>query len=196
MEWERSSFEMSMQSEQGREVNQRILITGCSGGGKSTLLAALGQRGFATVLEPGRRIIAEENTTSGSAVPWMDAEAFARRAIDMARADLASVVSMPGPVFFDRGLIDAAVGLESVMGRSVAETLGPKRHYAQTVLLAPPWPEIFCQDVDRRHDMDAAIAEYQRLAEVIPALGYTTCLLPKISVQDRADFVLDQLELR
>ena len=35
-----------------------VVISGCSGGGKSTLLSELGRRGYGTVEEPGRRITA------------------------------------------------------------------------------------------------------------------------------------------
>ena len=42
-------------------MNRFIILSGCSGGGKSTLLAELARRGFATVEEPGRRIVIEEN---------------------------------------------------------------------------------------------------------------------------------------
>ena len=39
------------------------MISGCSGGGKSTLQEELGQRGYATVEEPGRRIVKEQLQT-------------------------------------------------------------------------------------------------------------------------------------
>ena len=37
------------------------------------------------------------------------------------------------------------------------------------------------------------MAEYQRLVEVYPSLGYDLVILPKVSVAERADFVLDVL---
>ncbi|WP_207234152.1 AAA family ATPase [Pseudomonas aeruginosa] len=42
-------------------MNYFVAISGCSGGGKSTLLAELKLRGHAVVEEPGRRIIQEES---------------------------------------------------------------------------------------------------------------------------------------
>jgi predicted ATPase len=63
------------------------VISGCSSGGKSTLLAGLGRRGQVTVDEPGRRIVREELRRDGSALPWLDKIAFARRAIALALAD-------------------------------------------------------------------------------------------------------------
>ena len=49
-------------------------------------------------------------------------------------------------------------------------------------------------DIERRHDIDDAIAEYQRLLHLYPALGYEVTILPKVSVQERADFVLQALK--
>ena len=51
-----------------------VVISGCSGGGKSTLLAELARRGYAVVEEPGRRIIVDETLR-----PEADMEAFLRR---------------------------------------------------------------------------------------------------------------------
>ena len=68
-------------------MDRFIILSGCSGGGKSTLLAELVRRGFATVEEPGRRIVIEETRNGGTALPWIDIEAFARRAIAMALED-------------------------------------------------------------------------------------------------------------
>ncbi len=93
-----------------------VLISGCSGGGKSTLLAALAAEGHATVPEPGRRIVESERARGGRALPWIDPEAFARRAVALALADRRAARGHSGRVFFDRGLIDAAAALDHVAG--------------------------------------------------------------------------------
>ncbi len=144
--------------------------------------------------EPGRRIVAEEKVGRGTALPWVDLEAFARRAIMMADEDLQQATQKDGFVFFDRGLIDAAVALQVATGADIHDTLGPEKHYATNVFLAPPWPEIFAQDEDRRHGFDDAVAEYERLAIALQELGYSITLLPKMSIKKRADFVLERLE--
>jgi predicted ATPase len=61
------------------------------------------------------------------------------------------------------------------------------------VFLVPPWPEIYITDAERQHSFDAAVAEFMRLSTVYPSLGYEVVLLPKTSVQDRADLVLAML---
>lgn len=175
-------------------MNRFVVISGCSGGGKSTLLAELGQRGYATVEEPGRRIVREEMVGEGSAFPWVDTAAFLRRAIAMSLADRVSARTLEGWVFFDRGLVDAAAGLQYLTGEPALASLGQTHRYHRRVFLTPPWPEIYLTDPERRHGLDSAVAEYLRLLEIYPSLGYEVSILPKIGVAERADFILKALK--
>jgi predicted ATPase len=170
-----------------------VLLSGCSGGGKSTLLAELAARGRPVVEEPGRRIVKQELETGGAALPWIDGAAFARRAIEMALQDREAARGQPGWVFFDRGLIDAAAALEQITGEPALEALAARHRYHRRVFLAPPWPEIYVTDAERRHGFEAGLAEFARLEQVYPALGYEVILLPKTTVSERADFVLAAL---
>jgi len=120
-----------------------ILLTGCSGGGKSTLLKALDELGFSVVQEPGRRIVTEELARDGKVLPWLDMETFALRAIEVAKSDLAAAQHIDGIVFFDRGLIDAAAALEHATGQKIEETLRETRAYDDRVFVFPPWREAF-----------------------------------------------------
>ena len=173
-------------------MTARILITGCSGGGKSTLLAELARRGYATVPEPGRRIIAAETDPASPRLPWNDAATFARAAQAMALADFAAAEGAAGPVFFDRGLIDAQLALAHATA-APADAALLSRHRYDAVFLAPPWPEIHVTDAARRHGLPAAIAEYHRIRDALPALGYDAIPLPRAPVAERAAFVLRHL---
>jgi predicted ATPase len=170
-----------------------VVLSGCSGGGKSTLLAELHARGYHVVEEPGRRIVKHELEIGGNALPWTDGAGFARRAIEVALSDREAAQQQPGWVFFDRGLIDAASALEHLTGESVLRLLSFQHRYHPKVFLAPPWPEIYVTDAERRHGFEAGLAEYERLEQVYPALGYEVIRLPKTTVTERADFVLSAL---
>ncbi len=169
------------------------MISGCLGGGKSALITELGRRGYAVVQEPGRRIVREELASGGSALPWVDGIGFARRARAMALADRVAASTLNGWVFFDRGLIDAVAALQHLTGEPVLNALAQDHRYHRRVFLTPPWPEIYTTDPERRHDLDAALAEYSRLLGVYPSLGYEVSIVPKTGVVERADFVLDTL---
>ena len=160
---------------------------------QSTLLAELSGRGHAVVEEPGRRIVKEELKGEGSALPWVNEIAFARRAVAMALADRVSAGLRDGWVFFDRGLIDAAAGLQHLTGEPVLAAFSRSHRYHRRVFLTPPWPEIYVTDPERRHGLDAALAEYSRLLETYPSLGYEVSILPKVGVTERADLVLSAL---
>lgn len=165
-----------------------VMISGCSGGGKSTLLAELARRGFVVVGEPGRRILAEERAGAGDAFPWTDPAAFARRAMAMSIADHAQA---SGLTFFDRGVVDAAVATVAAGGSVPAAQIARYR-YAQ-LFLAPPWPEIYVNDEDRRHSLDTALRDYARVHAAYIDAGYDPIMLPRVDIVARADFVLEQL---
>lgn len=174
-------------------MDRFIVISGCSGAGKSTLLAELARRGYATVEEPGRRIVREEMASQGNALPWVNMEAFARRAIAMTVADHAAAAGNAGWTFFDRSLVDAASALCNLRADMDLKEMGNIVRYRPTVFMTEPWPELFSSDGERRHDMTDARAEYHRLLRDYAILGYHAVPIPKLDVAERADFVLATL---
>jgi predicted ATPase len=170
-----------------------VVLSGCSGGGKSTLLAELERRGFKVAPEPGRRIVEEELRGDGKALPWVSLSAFAERALQIAADDRKKMVGETGWVFFDRGLVDAAVALQHATGEPAANVLAHYERYYSKVFLTPPWPEIYVTDGERQHDLADAVSEYERLLAAYEHLGYETIVIPKAAVDQRADFVLRHL---
>src|SRR5262245_44689332 len=169
-----------------------IVISGCSSGGKSTLVAELRRRGHAVVEEPGRRIVKEEMKCHGSALPWADEVAFARRAMALALSDFRSATALNGWVFFDRSWIDAASALEHLTGKQILMRLARVHRYHRRVFLAPPWPEIYVTDVERHHGPDVAAREYSRLVEAYSTLGYEFKARRKVGVSRGRDLFLSR----
>ena len=54
----------------------KVVISGCSGGGKSTLLAAFARRGYSTFDEPGRQVVKAQLACGGDGLPWSDVGQF------------------------------------------------------------------------------------------------------------------------
>jgi predicted ATPase len=185
---------MGSQDHRACAVTLRAVTSCCSGGGKSTLPKALSQCGFATVAEPGRRIVAAERRGAGGALPWVDMGVFVCRPLQPAVRDRRAVMSSDGWVFFDCGLVDAAVALEHAEGIPVRDGLAGTPRYRSMVSLTSPWPEIYRTDAARRHGFEAAVAEQDWRLGAYDTLGYELVILPKCHVCARGDHLLDCLE--
>ncbi len=177
------------------DKHHRILITGCSGGGKSTLIDALSRAGRSVVPEPGLRILRSEKARGGTALPWRDMPAFLWSAVAVAKADLERVSNNTDPVFFDRGLLDAAVGLKHLCGVPFGDTLGTGFPYAKRVVLAPPWREIYVRTADRQHSFEDATNEYDRIRDAAVELGCDILELPQVDVKTRLSIVDSTFDL-
>ena len=68
-----------------------VVISGCSGGGKSTLLADSADGVMPSSRNLAGALSRKSCRQGGSAVPWVDPVGFARRAVAMALADRARV---------------------------------------------------------------------------------------------------------
>jgi predicted ATPase len=64
------------------------------------------------------------------------------------------------------------------------------------VFLAPPWKEIYETDSERKQDFAEAERTFTQLSEVYRRCGYESMLLPKLTPSARAQFILDQLQLK
>jgi predicted ATPase len=165
-----------------------VMISGCSGGGKSTLLSEIARRGYAVVKEPGLRIVAEERLGDGRALPWVDAAAFGQRALAMSIKDHRAA---RGITFFDRGVVDAGVAISARGGEFPTDVIERCRY--DRLFLAPPWPEIYDVNDDRRHSLEKALSDYERVRLAYLHAGYDPIELPRDTVAARADFVLSSL---
>jgi predicted ATPase len=173
-----------------------VVISGCSGGGKSTLLKELSARGHAVFEEPGRWVVKDQLARGGDALPWADAVAFlelcvARGVEQWAEASRGST----GLCFFDRSIVDAFNGFEALGAAAparFAQALEERRYHRQ-VFMTPPWPEIYATDAERRHTYTEAVQEFERLRRFYARQDYAVVMLPKIAPRERADFVLGRV---
>lgn len=177
--------------------DQFILISGCSGSGKSSLLSELARRGYRTFEEPGRQIVKEQLHIGGDALPWANAAKFIDQVIVRAMHHMITAARRDEITFFDRGIVDALAALERMNLPLQPQHIAAreKYRYNRKVFLSPPWPEIFVGDAERRHSFDDAVREYEGLESAYPHYGYEVVVLPKINLEARADFVVTALGL-
>lgn len=166
-----------------------FVLTGGPGVGKTTLLHALRSRGEICVEESARAVIREQVETGGAAVPWIDPDAFAHTTAARDIAVFDRLARETRRVFFDRGILDSWRANGVPPSPALAAALRARR-YNRRVFVAPPWREIYATDSERRQDWAEAEATFERILSNLDELGYEAVLLPKVSVAERAAFVL------
>ena len=173
-----------------------VVITGGPGSGKTSLIDALAQAGYAVEPEAGRAIIREEQGGDGEALPWRDRALFARKMLDHDIAAHGRSQTSGRLTFHDRGVPDV-VGYLTLCGLPIPDDVDQAARtlrYHRRVFIAPPWAEIFGQDAERRQDFDEAERTFAAMVAVYPSYGYDLVELPKATLVERVAFVLDQLD--
>ena len=95
-----------------------FVLTGGPGAGKTTLIEALRDAGFATTTEAGRAIIRDQLAIGRPALPSNDPALFAELMLSWDMRSYRSALGEQGAVFFDRGVTDL-VGYFALMGLPV-----------------------------------------------------------------------------
>lgn len=168
------------------------VITGGPGSGKTSLLDALTVRGYPRSSEAGRALIQQQVAIGGRALPWADRLLFAELMLSWEIRSYRIAEQIPGLVFFDRGVPDVPGYLRLVNlpmpdhVRKAAETF----RYNRRVFLAPPWPEIYTQDLERKQDFEEAVRTYDALRHTYVDQGYEIHELRRVTVAERVRFVL------
>jgi len=172
-----------------------FVFTGGPGSGKTSEIEALRARGHACAAEAGRSIIRDQMRIGGNALPWRDRELYAEIMLAWELRTYREVEGQGGSVFLDRGLPDI-VGYLRLEGLPVPEhTMRAAKtlRYNRRVFLFPPWPEIFAQDAERKQTVEIAERTYAAMAEIYAELGYETVEVPRLSVPDRARFIMESV---
>lgn len=176
-------------------VERFHVITGGPGSGKTTLIGALQKAAYAGTAEAGRGIILDQVAIGGPALPWNDPALFAEAMLvwEMRSHHLAR--EQRGKVFFDRGVPDV-IGYLRLEGLPVPEHVRKAAdvfRYNRKVFIAPPWPEIYTQDSERRQSLEEASRTYDAMVAAYTECGYGLVELPRATVAERLRFVGEAL---
>ena len=174
------------------------VITGASGAGKSALVAALSELGYATVPEAALSILREQQERGGSILPWVNRPEFMEEVFKRSVHNHQAAQTLKAPVFFDRGIPECLAWLQ-LSGSSLEPhhaAAAAQYRYAPTVFVAEPWPEVYEQNAERQASFERATRSYAPTIDAYLQAGYSTCVIPKVSVQARVAFVLAHVERR
>jgi predicted ATPase len=171
-------------------TDRLFVLTGGPGGGKSTLVERLRALGYPTAPEAGRAIIRDQAAIGGKL--HRDPVAFLEAILVWELRSYDEARDATGPAFFDRGIPDVAGGYAQ-LGLPVpphVDAAVATYRYARTVLVAPPWREIYVRDEERKHSWETAVRTYDVMVAAYEHAGYELVELPRVPVEERLAFVL------
>ncbi len=173
-----------------------FVFTGGPGAGKTSVLEELARRHHLVVPEVARAIIQHQQATGGNAMHTGNRLVYRDLMLEKSIADyLQWTNNSEQAIFFDRGIPDLysyskrfCNGLTPRVTDAVAQY-----RYNQTVFLFPAWEEIYCHDAERKQSFQEAIETYDAVKEGYTACQYTLIELPKASIAERVDFILQHV---
>jgi predicted ATPase len=168
----------------------RVIITGGPGVGKTTLLAELAARGYSTVEESARAIIAQRLASGASSRP--EPLAFAREILSRDIQQYVQQAHSSRWLFFDRGVIEAIGMLHETSPLPAEELQAMLAAYPfySWVFILPPWEAIYTTDAERDQSFADAVSVHAKLKQWYCSCGYILCEVPRLTGMQRADYVL------
>ncbi|MDA0566529.1 AAA family ATPase [Streptomonospora sp. S1-112] len=178
-----------------RGTDRFFVVTGGPGSGKSTLLDHLRPLGLACAPEAGRAVIRDQAAIGGRGLPWADPGLFAELMLAWDMRSHREAAAAEGAVVFDRGVVDV-LGYLRLSGRPVPEHVAAaarRVRYHRRVFVAPPWPEIYRTDGERRQSPAEAERTYDAMVTAYTEHGYELVELPRVPPAERARFVAESV---
>lgn len=172
--------------------NNRIIITGGPGTGKTSLLELLKEDGFQVVEEKARKVIKEQLEKETDLVPWDNLEGFSEILLSEILADK----NYTDLAFFDRGIPDIMAYL--VNGQKNID-MSPylsgikEMGYSSNVFYLPFWEEIYSTDSERVESTEEALKIGQVIYNQYLSLGFNVIEIPKMPLKERVEFLLSRI---
>jgi len=182
---------------------KRIVITGGPSTGKTSLINALEKSGHFCFHEVIRLMTLEakkngdlSNLNTNPIATVSDPMAFNQKIINARLDQYIEAEATDEPiVFYDRGIPDVLAYMDyfNQPYGTAFSTIASNNRY-DTVFLLPIWKEIYVSDSGRFESFDEAKAVHEHLSQTYTNLGYEVIEVPHDSIQNRIEFIINQLD--
>ena len=175
-------------------LKKRIILTGGPGTGKTSIINELIKEGFGCFEEISREIIRDEMAQGSRVLPWDDLMAFSQKVIDGRIEQYNNAID--GISFYDRSVYDsiAYLHLDKIEVLDEWDALGKELTFSKDVFITPPWKEIFHQDNERKESLAQLTLLHETLIRTYEEYGYNLIEVPKLSIKERVQFILNHIK--
>ena len=178
------------------EMQQKIVLIGGPGTGKTSVLNALIQKGFFCMHEVSREVTLKAKEDGIDQLFLTAPLLFSEKLLEgRERQYHKASETAEEIVFFDRGIPDI-IGYLNNANQPFFDSLinTAENHKYDFVFILPPWKEIYKTDNERREDFFEATKLFKAINDAYIRLGYQTIEVPKLTVKERIQFILDHIK--
>jgi len=174
-------------------MQQKIVITGGPGTGKSTIIKELIKRNFSCMTEISREVTlnARKNGTEQLFLtkPLLFSELLLEGRVNQF---IEAEKKNEKLVFFDRGIPDVHAYMNYIsIDYPKTYLIKSNLHRYNYIFLMPPWEEIYISDNERYENFEQALAIHNHLERTYKELNYNIIEVPTGTVNARTNFILD-----
>jgi predicted ATPase len=175
-----------------------IVIIGGPGTGKSTVLKELEARGFCCYPEISRQITLKAQESNIDQLFLEKPLLFSELLLEGRIKQYQDAQKEPHElVFIDRGIPDVLAYMHFIGNEyPVFFDQACRENKYSKIFLLPPWQEIYVSDNERYESYEQAHEIDKYLVETYKKYGYTLIEVPKDTVDNRVQFILNQLVIR
>lgn len=172
---------------------KKYVLTGGPCSGKTTTVNYLRDQGHSVLVEAAGVVIAEQQTQGGNLLPWTDRDGFQKEVLRVQIEELVTLDSALERIFCDRSIIDG-IAYYILDGLEVPAEMveAAKEHRYDKIFLLAQLPD-FVQDSVRREDAETGEKVSQIMRETYERNGYEVIVVPVMSVEERAKFILERV---
>ncbi|MDR5590104.1 ATP-binding protein [Christiangramia sp. SM2212] len=175
--------------------NRKIVITGGPGTGKSSIVHNLEKKGEKCLHEISRQVTLEAQKEGIDQLFLEQPLLFSEKLLEgrLNQFKEASAYNSDH-IFIDRGLPDVVAYMDyfDTNYPEIFDNTCQNNRYDQIFIL-PPWKEIYKSDNERYESFEEALKISSYLYSTYKRYGYEPIEVPKLSVEDRTNFILDKI---
>ena len=172
-----------------------VVITGGPGTGKTTIIDAFIEQGYSCFPEISRQITLEAKKQGIQQLFLERPLLFSELLLEGRKKQHQQATNnAANTVFLDRGIPDILAYMHYI-GDSYPAFFdqASREHSYSKVFVLPPWEEIYESDEARYENFEQAKLIFEHLLETYQTYGYDLIEVPRGTVDERLQFILNQL---